>query len=81
MTVCKQVPEKTISDECRWCGESAPEWSEDAQCYIHRRPRIDKRCTRKRLSPSGELVGCAIGVSTPEIDALIRQARYMKEQP
>jgi len=51
-TATKQVPEQTISDECKWCAsEGLPEWSEDAQCWIHRRPSIDKKCLRKTLSP------------------------------
>lgn len=49
----KQVPEKTISDECRWCAEGQPEWSEDAQCWIHRRSRLDKPCSRLHLPPLG----------------------------
>jgi hypothetical protein len=51
----KQVPERTISDECKYCAEGEPEWSTDASCWIHRRPQLDKRCTRKTLSPIGEL--------------------------
>lgn len=33
--------------ECKYCIEGPPEWSEDAKCWIHRRPTLDKRCTRK----------------------------------
>lgn len=50
----KQVPELTISDECKYCAESEPEWSPYANCWIHRRPTLDKRCTRKILGPIGE---------------------------
>ena len=46
-----QVPEKTISDECKYCSESEPEWSPDAKCWVHRRPTLDKRCTRKTMGP------------------------------
>lgn len=53
----KQVPEETISDECRWCAENEPEWSPDANCWIHRRPTLDKRCLRKYLSPVGTGTG------------------------
>lgn len=48
----KQVPEQTISDECKYCVEGEPEWSEYAHCWIHRRPILDKRCTRKHLAPT-----------------------------
>jgi hypothetical protein len=51
----KQVPELTISDECRYCAENDPEWSSDAKCWIHRRASLDKRCTRKVLGPCGEM--------------------------
>jgi hypothetical protein len=56
--VTRQVPELTISDECRWCGESVAnlEWSKDAQCWIHRRDSVDKRCLRKTVGPCGEQV-------------------------
>ena len=51
----KQVPEQTISDECKWCPtEGLPEWSPEAQCWIHRRSSVDKRCLRKTLSPDAE---------------------------
>lgn len=50
----KQVPEQTISDECKYCAEGEPEWSPHAKCWIHRRPTLDKRCLRKRLGPCGE---------------------------
>ena len=75
----KQVPERTISDECRWCAEGEPEWSPDAKCWIHRRPNLDKRCLRKRLSPVGERadaedaaesiqVGGSVAPSSPSAD-------------
>lgn len=51
----KQVPEKTITNECKYCAEDEPEWSPYAKCWIHRRATLDKRCTRKRLGPVGEL--------------------------
>lgn len=51
----KQVPELTIYDECKYCAEGEPEWSPYAKCWIHRRAYLDKRCTRKRLGPCGEL--------------------------
>lgn len=51
----RQVPEQTISDECKWCGEDQPEWSPEAKCWIHRRPTLDRRCARKILGPCGEL--------------------------
>lgn len=51
----RQVPEQTISDECKYCAEGEPEWSPYAKCWIHRRASLDKRCTRKRLGPCGEL--------------------------
>ena len=54
----KQVPEQTISDECKYCAEGEPEWSPAAKCWIHRRASLDKRCTRKVLGPSGgEIAG------------------------
>lgn len=51
----KQVPEMTISDECKYCGEGEPEWSPYAKCWIHRRATLDKRCTRKVMGPCGEM--------------------------
>jgi hypothetical protein len=35
-----QVPEQTISDECRWCGENKPEWS----------PYDSEKCAYKNCS-------------------------------
>jgi hypothetical protein len=56
--VTKQVPEVTISDECRWCGDSETnlEWSKEAQCWMHRRESVDKRCLRRMIGPYGEPV-------------------------
>jgi hypothetical protein len=48
------MPETPYDDECRWCAENQPEWSDDAKCWIHRRASVDKRCLRKHLTPSGE---------------------------
>lgn len=32
--------------ECRWCKEGGkPEWSTDAQVWIHRRESLDRQCT------------------------------------
>ena len=62
----KQVPEKTISDECKWCAENEPEWSPYAQCWIHRLSSIDKRCLRKHLSPIGEIGATDAGPSRLE---------------
>lgn len=50
----KQVHNSTISRECKYCAEGEPEWSPNAQCWIHRRPTLDKRCTRKIIGPCVE---------------------------
>jgi hypothetical protein len=54
----RQVPELTISDECKWCGESESnlEWSTYAKCWIHRREKLDKRCLRRKIGPIGQPV-------------------------
>ena len=64
-TRSKQVPEKTITDECKYCGENEPEWSTDAKCWIHRRASLDKRCTRKIMGPCGEMPIVAAEGSQP----------------
>lgn len=33
-----------LNTECPWCEEGAPEWSPHARVWIHRRPRLDRKC-------------------------------------
>ncbi len=46
------------SKQCRWCADGPPEWSYDAKIWIHRRPKLDRRCEnppeRKPEPGSGE---------------------------
>jgi len=30
--------------ECPWCADGTPEWSPEAEVWIHRRKRLDRRC-------------------------------------
>ena|ERR1700688_3059075 len=43
--------------DCRWCIENEPEWSEHAKCWIHRRDSIDKRCLNPEFHEWWKSVG------------------------
>jgi len=37
--------------KCQWCEMNDPEWSVDAQCWIHRFDKLDRKCTAKTEDP------------------------------
>lgn len=58
---------------CKWCAEGPPEWSPDANVWIHRRERLDRRCENPPEPSSKPYPIAALYARIQDLESGIRQ--------